>query len=152
MKPVLKKVGKSSRPEHFKSLCAAVLCHFSLHFLTRGVLLFYIKLLVRNYYYFYMSDHINAVYSNMYPVVIICARKWVAKPLTNHQNVDVMPSKWLHKIFQGATNHHRNYLNAYEVKGQIWHDALLVSLSGKSRCVALQSLTSDANIPQKGPA
>ena len=44
-----------------------------------GVLLFYVKPLVRNYYYFYMSGHINAVYSNMYPVVIICASKRMPK-------------------------------------------------------------------------
>ena len=31
-----------------------------------GVLLFYVRPLVRNYYYFYMSDSINAVYSIMY--------------------------------------------------------------------------------------
>ena len=40
-----------------------------------GVLLFYVKPLVRNYIIFYMSDHINAVYSNMYLVVTICAGK-----------------------------------------------------------------------------
>ena len=69
MKPVLKKAWKLFR--------ARVFCMFVRYTFSQeaGVLLFYVKPLVRNYYYFYMSDHINAVYSNMYPVVIICAGK-----------------------------------------------------------------------------
>ena len=47
-------------PGHFKGSCAAVPRHCSLHFL---ILLFYVKPLVRNYYYFYMSDLMNAVYN-----------------------------------------------------------------------------------------
>ena len=43
------------------------------------------------------------------------------------------------------------YFNVYDVKGQIQHNALRVSLSSRSHCVALQLLTGDANIPLKGP-
>ena len=41
--------------------------------------MFYVKPLVRNLIIFYMSDHINAVYSNVYPVLTICAGKSVPK-------------------------------------------------------------------------
>ena len=44
-----------------------------------GVLLFYIKPMVRICYYFYMCDPINAVYNNMYPVESIHAGKWMPK-------------------------------------------------------------------------
>ena len=57
-------------------------------------------------------------------------------------------SKQSHKIFQGAINYLRGYFIAYDVKGQVCHNALRASLSGKNRCVAL---TSDAGIPWKGP-
>ena len=58
------------------------------------------------------------------------------------------------KDFQEAADYHRYifYFKAYDVKGQIQHDALQVSLSGLSDCVVLQLLTGDANIPRKGPA
>ena len=72
--------------------------------------------------------------------------------LINHQNIVVTLTKQSHKIFQGATNYLRDYLNAYDVKGQVCHGALRVSLSGKSHCVTLQLLADDANIPRKGPA
>ena len=76
-----KKLGNCSGPEHFKSPCAAVPRHYSLHFFSQeaGVLLVYVKPLVRNCYCFYMSDPINAVYNNLYPVVSIRAGKWVPK-------------------------------------------------------------------------
>ena len=75
-----KKLGNYSGPSILK--VRAQQCRVTVFYTfsqEAGVLLFYFKPLVRNYYYFYMSDHINAVYSNMYPVAIICASKWVPK-------------------------------------------------------------------------
>ena len=46
-------------------------------------------------------------------------------------------SKQSHKIFQGAITYLRGYFIAYDVKGQVCHNALRASLSGKNRCVAL---------------
>ena len=51
--------------------------------------MFYVKPLVRNFIIFYMSDHINAVYSNVYPVAIICAGKPLPRDLDKHCNIDV---------------------------------------------------------------
>ena len=78
-----KKLGNCPGPEHFKSPCAAVPRHCSLHFLTRGR-----RSIGKNLYYFYMSDHINAVYSNMYLVVTVCASKSVP------EGPDKSPKYW----------------------------------------------------------
>ena len=55
-------------------------------------------------------------------------------------------SKQSHKISQGAINYLRDYFIAYDVKGQVCHDALRVSLFGKNHCVTPRSLTSDASM------
>ena len=55
---------KHSGPGHFKSPGAAVLTTVLYTFSQgTGILLFYVKPLVKNYYYFYMSDLMNAVYN-----------------------------------------------------------------------------------------
>ena len=82
MKPVLKKKQKFIQGPGILKVRArrcrvTVLYTFSQE---TGVLLFYVKPLVRNFIIFYMSDHINAVYSNMYPVVTICAGIYCYKP------------------------------------------------------------------------
>ena len=46
-----------------------------------------------------MSDHINAVYSNMYLVVTICAGKMVPEGPDDHHNVNVKQSQELNKVF-----------------------------------------------------
>ena len=47
-----------------------------------------------------MSDHINAVYSNMYLVVTICAGKLVPEGPDNRCNITVKQSQELNKVFQ----------------------------------------------------
>ena len=69
----------------------------------------------------------------------------------NHQNVDATPSKWSHKVFHEDTNYLRNYFIAYDVKGQVCHDALRASLSGKNHCVAPRSLTRTQVFPGRDP-
>ena len=52
-----------------------------------------------------MSDHINAVYSNMFLVITICAGKMVPKGPDNHCNINVKQSRGLNKVYQEDTNH-----------------------------------------------
>ena len=70
-----------------------------------------------------MPNPVNAVYSNMYLVVTICAGKIMPKGPNNHHNIDV---KWSRKL---------NEINPFclRIKEQVCLDALLASLSGKNR-------------------
>ena len=57
-----------------------------------GVLLFYFKLLVRNYYYFYMSDLTNAVYNL---ICIIVKYVLLTSAMDNHPNLLKRPVRYL---------------------------------------------------------
>ena len=77
MKPVLEKEQKFIQGPGILKVRArrcrvTVLYTFSQE---TGVLLFYVKPLVRNFYYFYVSDYRNAVYCNTYHTVTICANQ-----------------------------------------------------------------------------
>ena len=96
-----------------------------------------------------MSDHINAVYSNMFLVITICAGKMVPKGPDNHCNINVKQSQGLNKVYQSITLEFT--LFAYDVKVQVCLDALLASLSGKNDCVAPRSLVATLLFPRRDP-
>ena len=98
-----------------------------------------------------MSDHINAVYSNMYLVITICAGKMVPKGPDNRRNINVKQSRGLNKVFQEDINYLRIYLFAHDVKEQVCHDTLLASLSSKNHCVTPRSLAATEVFPGRDP-
>ena len=98
-----------------------------------------------------MSDHINAVYNNMYLVITTCAGKMVPKGPNNRRNINMKQSRGLNKVFQEDINYLGIYLFAFDVKEQVCLDALLVSLSSKNHCVAPGSLAATQVFPGRDP-
>ena len=69
-----------------------------------GNLLFFVKPLVRYYYYFYMSDHINAVYNNMYLFVTSYVVKTVPEDPNSRRNINVKQSQGLNRVLSKVIN------------------------------------------------
>ena len=92
-----------------------------------------------------MSDHINAVFGNMYLFVTIYAGKTLPKGPDNRHNINVKQSQELNRVFQN-TNKLGTCPLAYVVKEQVCLDALLAFLSGKNHRVVR-----DAMVPRKKP-
>ena len=68
------------------------------------VLLFYVKPLVRYYYYFYMSDHINAVYNSTSLFITICVGKTVPEGPSSRRDINVKHSQGLNKVLSKDIN------------------------------------------------
>ena len=90
MKPVLKKACKRFRACAFEKSMRAVSLFSTLSHRRQVFSCFYVKPLVRYYHYFYMSDHMNAIYN----VICICCKIWVgnsegrAVPIYCHRSVN----------------------------------------------------------------